>query len=278
MWNADEDGRTALLKEGSPSGGRAATGGGMFQEYAAEFIRLRSVASARIQAIREANAAAPGREELRAAEKAIDEMESNRRQVQVQLRLELSSSAGTAKQEWEQRLQEWSKEVKSLRDQLEGLNEATSRRALNLDYGGGSSTSAAERRLAMQSTEMLERSSAKLEEAKRQAFESEAIGEGVMSDLSAQRETILHVRDSMRTIGTELTQARRSLDRMIQMAQRNRVQTLAIAAVLLLGLAFWALCVLGLPLKWTLLLAVAVIFLGAGVIAVRRRLATGSWQ
>eukprot|EP00930_Biecheleria_cincta_P048164 TRINITY_DN33512_c0_g1_i1.p1 TRINITY_DN33512_c0_g1~~TRINITY_DN33512_c0_g1_i1.p1 ORF type:complete len:292 (+),score=68.69 TRINITY_DN33512_c0_g1_i1:52-876(+) len=267
MWQAEEDGRTALLTAGAGAG----QAGGVLEEHAAEFVRLRGEARNRVQAVREG---CGGREDVKAAEKAIDELESNRRQVQVQLKLELSGVAGTTRQEWDQRLSEWAKEVRAIREELDSVQ---SRRSLNLGSVGGAHASA-ERSSAMHSTEMMERSSAQLQEAKRLALESEQVSAGVLSDLAAQRDNILNVRGNMRTIGTELGQARRSLDRMLALAQRNRTMTIFIAVTFALGLSFWALCVLGLPLKTTLLLALATVLLLAAALTLRRRLKTGRWE
>merc|ERR1719401_2625494 len=152
-------------------------------------------------------------------------MESNRRQVQVQLRLDLS--------------------------------------------GAPDSASRAGRNSESQSTEMLERSSRQLEEAARQALETEEVSMGVMEDLSTQRDVITNVRRNMRTIGTELSSARQSLTRMLHRAQQNRLVTLVICAVLGLGLTVWVLCFLGLPMKTTLLIAVGIVCLAAAVAAIR---------
>eukprot|EP00931_Biecheleriopsis_adriatica_P034828 TRINITY_DN20097_c0_g1_i2.p1 TRINITY_DN20097_c0_g1~~TRINITY_DN20097_c0_g1_i2.p1 ORF type:complete len:252 (-),score=61.26 TRINITY_DN20097_c0_g1_i2:165-920(-) len=246
MWQAEEDGRTALLK-----GGTGAATGGVLEEYASEFMRLRAVATSRLQAVQESGGAVSA-EEVKASEAAIDE-------------------------EWEQRVQEWSREVKSLREQLGTLKEASNRRALNLG-GSGSSAGAAERRSAVQATEMMERSSSKLQDAIRVSLETEEVSQGVVSDLAAQRETILRTRSNMRTIDTELSQARQSLGRMLAMAQRNRTMTLAIAAIFALGLSFWALCAFGLPLKTTLILAIGVLLLLSAAFLVRRRMQTGHWS
>merc|ERR1712217_554119 len=99
-----------------------------------------------------------------------------------------------------------------------------------------------EHRSAMNSTEMMEKSTRTLEEATRRAIESEGIGDGVLSDLVSQRETIQNMKNNMKTVDSELTGARQALGRMIAMAERNRLVTMVIASILGLGLAFWALC------------------------------------
>lgn len=273
MWAAEDDGRSGLLKADYCE---APACSGPLQEYSAEFARLRTVAQTKLQALRETTHGRDGAwaEDARAAERALEVMESNRRQVQVQLRLELTGTDANARKEWDQRLQEWSREVAALRGQLEEAREAHSRQALGLHSGSGVEARAftAEHRSAMKSTEMLERSSQKLEEAKRAALESEEVGSGVLSDLSGQRETILHMRDNMRTVDTELSSARQAIGRLFATAQRNRLVTIVIATVLGIGLSFWGLCFLGLPLKWTLVLAFAVVVLVGAICFVRRRL------
>eukprot|EP00439_Symbiodinium_sp_Y106_P070163 s492_g12.t1 len=255
-----EDGRTALLQ---PSGF-----GGVMEEYASEFMRLRGDALARLQSLKESPS--PGK--TKSVEKAIDDMESNWRQIQVQLRLGLSG-AGSSR-EWEPRVKEWGNEVKAMRKELDSVQEEFNRRSLNL----GSTAAGFERAGALQATELMDRSSAKLADAKRVALETEEVSQGVLNDLAAQRETIMSVRGNVRTIDSELTSARRSLDRMISVAQRDKMATIVIATVFALGLSFWALCALGLPLKQTLLLAsLVVLCLGAGL-TVRRRMRSGRWE
>ncbi|CAJ1353430.1 unnamed protein product, partial [Effrenium voratum] len=235
--------------------------------YASEFMRLRGSALASLQSVKES----PQADRMKAAEKAVADMESNWRQIQVQIRLGLSGTPGS--REWEDRVKQWGTEVRSLRQELDAVLEQQNRRSLNLGASAG-----AERGSAAQATEMMDRSCAKLQEAKRVALETEEVSQGVLSDLAAQRETILSVRGNVRTIDTELTQARRSLDRMIALAQRNRMATLVIAAVFALGLSFWALCVLGLSLQSTLLLAIGMVILLTAALVIRRRLQTGRWE
>jgi len=275
MWQPQldgKDGRKALLKDDQSS---AQPIGGVLQDYSTEFLRLRGVAAAQLQAMRETLGSSSWADETKAVERALEEMESNRRQVQVQLRLELSGSAGSARQEWDQRLQEWGREITTLRAQLDEVRNANGRRALRLSGGDverGSGNFTAQHESAMQSTELLERSSHKLEDARRLALETEDIGQGVLADLAAQRETILHTLESTRTIGSELNAARQTLNRLIATAQRNRLITLVVSAVLCLGLCFWALAILKLPLKWNLGLAALAVVLIAACITIRSKL------
>ncbi|CAK8999529.1 Vesicle transport v-SNARE 12 (AtVTI12) (Vesicle soluble NSF attachment protein receptor VTI1b) (AtVTI1b) (Vesicle transport v-SNARE protein VTI1b) [Durusdinium trenchii] len=232
-------------------------------EYASEFVRLREVAISKIQAAKDSP---DSPEQVKSAVLAVVAMEQNWRQINVQLRLGLSGASGLDDQ-----VKSWGQEVKHMRRDLDAIVEERNRRSLNL----GSSI---ERGSALQATEMMDRSSQKLKEAKRVALETEEVGQGVLADLEAQRETILHVRDNVRTIDSELTQARRSLDRMIALAQRNRMATLIIASVFSLGLAFWLACFLGLSLQKTLLCAIALVLTLVLGLTVRRRLRTGRWE
>jgi len=267
MWQAEEDGRLSLLKN---DGVGSTPTGSALNEYANEFSRLRGVAAMRLKSLREGDN--PGPDAVRSVERALEEMETNRRQVRVQLRLELSNAAGGAKQEWDQRLQEWSREVAALKFQLEECTKDNCRESLQLSGTRAAAAHCPERQDAMRSTEMLERSSSQLNEARRMALETEDVGQGVLSDLAAQRETIQHMRSSMSTIDAELSAARQSLNRLIAAAQRNRLVTLIISAVLAVGLAFWAVCILQLPLKTTLYLAVGLVALAAAFFTVRRQL------
>mmetsp|Transcript_111818 Transcript_111818/g.280101 ORF Transcript_111818/g.280101 Transcript_111818/m.280101 type:complete len:296 (+) Transcript_111818:134-1021(+) len=278
MWQAEEDGRRSLLRE--EAAGVASTPSpdqGMLQDYSAEFSRLRGVAATKVAALKNAVGGSSWAEDARAAERALQAMETNRRQVQVQLRLELSGAAGSARQEWDKRLQEWAREVASFRGELEAAREQHNRQNLRLDgrevvAGGVDAASRSSRQSALQSTELMERGTQQLQEAVRQALETEVISNEVMDDLSSQRESISGIRGKMRTIGTELSQARQSLGRMLQRAQQNRLITLVICAVLGFALAFWALCFFGLPLKYTLMLAAATLVLCAAGIVLRSRL------
>lgn len=230
---------------------------GMLQDYVTVISRLRIDAAKELVEIQKNSAAGTGQ-----MERILQEMEMNRRQAQIQVR-ELPS--GAERQKWERRLQDWGAEVTRIRGQVKGAKETQQREALGLDREGFQQNLAAANQ-AMQSTELLAQTSKKLQEAKQQALECEDIGTGVLSDLAAQRETILNVRGNMQTLSSELTSARRALERMISHAQRNRLFSMVICFILLLGLSVWGLCILGLPLKTTVLLAVGVVvFSGAAI-------------
>eukprot|EP00435_Cladocopium_sp_Y103_P072444 s83_g40.t1 len=155
-----EDGRTALLDRGGPGG---------FDEYAAEFERLRGIARAALDSLQ----AQPSSERAQAAQRAVAEMESNWRQIQLQHRLELSGVQRGRR--WDDWAGGWDEEVKTMRSQLESEVQALNRRALFTPSSSSSSavSAAAERSSAAAATEMMDRSSAKLTEAKRLALESE---------------------------------------------------------------------------------------------------------
>lgn len=268
------DGRQALLKEDGGAGGAGAEAGDALQEDSTEFHELRAQAATRLQVLRECGGGAVAssfNDEAKAVEKALEKMEQIRRQVQVRIKLEIGGA--TQRQEWEQRLRQWAQEASGLRSQLGQAREARARDSLFLrgaDAGGGGVPSHAQQ-MSSQSTEMLDLATRRLEEAKIQALESEDIGTGLLGDLATQRETILRARGNMRTVGFELSSARRSLDNMLMMAQRNRIMTNVIAASMGLGLFFWALSALQLDVKHTLVLSVAALLLSTGSCILYRR-------
>lgn len=261
----ENEGRRSLLHSGG--GGDAAGGGGMLQDFITEFSKQRTIVVTRLQTMRDPSCSS-WQEEARTAEKALEEMESTRRQVQVQLRLELSGTAGSEKQQWDSRLQDWSKEAASLRGELASVREEQGRRALL-----GTGLQASQRSSAMQSTDLLAQSSKRLEECKMQALETEEISQGILSDLHSQRETILHMRGNMGIVSSELSSAAGTLNRLIRGAERKKLLTYLVAFMLSLGLTVWALSTFGgLSLSATIGVAVVIVFLTAVAVVVRQRL------
>merc|ERR1719174_2894545 len=107
----------------------------------------------------------------------------------------------------------------------------------------------------MQSTDLLDQSTKRIEEAKMQALETEEISLGILSDLHSQRETILHMRGNMGIVGSELKAAAGSLNRLISGAERKKLITYVVAFLLALGLTVWLLSSWGLSLTKTILVA-----------------------
>ena len=64
-----------------------------------------------------------------------------------------------------------------------------------------------------------------LQQARQQALEAEEVADGVMTNLSTQRDVVNKMKANMRTIGAELSSARQSIGRMLQRAQQNRLVT-----------------------------------------------------
>ena len=55
-----------------------------------------------------------------------------------------------------------------------------------------------------------------LQQARQQALEAEEVADGVMTNLSTQRDVVNKMKANMRTIGAELSSARQSIGRMLQ--------------------------------------------------------------
>lgn len=231
----------------------AEAGGGLFKEHSAEYARNRLVVVGKLTDVRESRSGdAAG--DLKAAESALKEMEATRRQMQVQIKLELSGSSGS-RQAGEEKLKEWTRDTASLRTELENTRNEFSRKQLGFGGGGGAGGHA-ERSAAKQSTEVLDQGLRRLQDAEREALEIEELGQGIMSDLASQRETILHARGNMGTIGFELSAARRSLDQLLSRASQNKMVTSGVFAMLAVGFMVYVLGFMGLDLKHTVLAAV----------------------
>jgi len=272
MWEEGKDGRRALL-----DGAGSELIRGPLREHAEEFARLRGLARDSLQAIQSEDLAgcASWAERAKSLDSTVEEMESTRRQVEVQLRLGLSG--GTAdRASWDARLAEWSREAKELRAELEKVKAGHSRRSLRLKTLGhdadGSPHEGPEWQRVSQATELLERGSQRLEEARRQLAESEEVSHGILGDLASQRETIIRVRDNMATVSAELSAAWRSLDRLTRASTRNQIVTSVVGFMLALGLTFWALAYLQLPLRLTLIIAVSLLVAVSTALLLYRRL------
>jgi chromosome segregation ATPase len=251
----------ALLKDGDDM-----SGGGMLQDFVTEFTKQRAIVVRRLQTLRDGDCST-WQEEVKAAEKALREMDSIRSQVRVQMRLELSGTTNSQKQHWDTRLQDWENETRTFRAELTSTNEEQSRRSLL-----GSGLQASQRASAMSSTELLQESTKKLEDIKMQALETEEISMGILSDLHSQRETILNMRSNMGIVGSELSSAARSLTRLIRGAQQKQMLTYLVAFVLMLGLTMGLLSYLGFSWIKTLMVAGGIVIVSLAGLVARQRL------
>lgn len=276
MWSSPdvEDGHVALLKDEGAETSR----GSMLSDNYAEYVRLRNIVEARLETL-QAGHCNGWNEEIKIADSALDEMESNCRKLQLQLSLELSGVNGNDSQMWEKKFRDCCNEVTIFRGELQVAKQVHARRDLRLPTDREMNVLPNyEKQMAQHSTEMLERCSQKLEAARSNAIECENMGTQVLNDLAAQRETILHARGNMGIVGVELNSARRTLGRMIHRAQQNQLLAAVIAIVLGFGLAVWAFCILGLPLKWTLLFSVILLVSSVAYVVLRNRRGSRRWQ
>merc|ERR1740129_327241 len=92
----------------------------------------------------------------------------------------------------------------------------------------------------LQASEQLQNSTLRLEQARRQALETEQIGLDVMADLRQQRETINSSRAGVSTIGSNVGVAKAYIDSITRRAKANKVITYVVLAFLLLvGVGTW---------------------------------------
>lgn len=231
--------------------GDAEAAGGLFKEYSVEYARNRLLVVGKLMDVREGRSA-DAAADLKASECALKELEAIKRQMQVQMKLELSGASGS-RQAGEEKLKEWTRDTASLRTELENTRNESSRNRLQL--GGAGAAAHAERAAAKNSTEVLDQGLQRLRDAEREALEIEELGQGIMSDLASQRDTILHARGNMGTIGFELSAAKRSLDTLLSRANQNKMVTTGVCALLAVGFMVYILGFMGLDLKHTVLAA-----------------------
>merc|ERR1740129_1808822 len=86
----------------------------------------------------------------------------------------------------------------------------------------------------LQASEQLQNSTLRLEQARRQALETEQIGLDVMNDLRQQRETINNSRAGVSTIGSNVGVAKAYIDSITRRAKANRIITYVVVLLMLI--------------------------------------------
>mmetsp|Transcript_36069 Transcript_36069/g.82840 ORF Transcript_36069/g.82840 Transcript_36069/m.82840 type:complete len:249 (-) Transcript_36069:51-797(-) len=164
---------------------------------------------------------------LKAAEKALKQMEFEARTLPTEQR----SVINPKMLRYRQQLQEQRKQVDSVQE--------THSRAILMggdDSQGGVvyGKSMQDRQRLMDSSDLMQQSTNKLRDARRQAAETEQIGADVMTDLRQQRETIMRTKRNVHEVGSNYGMAKQMLDAMTRRAAANRAVTMG--AMILMGI------------------------------------------
>lgn len=210
-----------------------------------------------------------------ATEKALEDIDTLRRRLKVQLRCELNDMPG-CREVWEGRLDSWNRDSASMRDEFNRIREERMRRGLSLPVNSAPAIAAggmsSDHYAAMQSTDRMEQGMRVLEESARLTAESEEIGQDLLMNLSEQRENMERLKANMGTVQSELSAAGRSVSRLLAHSEANQMLTASVAALFAVGLMVYFLGFLGLSLKGTVIAAVCSLLLMGLVVVARRRI------
>lgn len=170
-------------------------GSELFSSYEAELKLVQADLNQKLDQIPELNGesrkAAVGQ-----AERAIEEA----KEILDQMRIEKQNIPAPSKPKINTRFRNYESDIDAASRKLKSLSsdKASLFGSRYRDEPDGSSDAQNEQRQQLLSgTERLERSSGRLRESQRVALETEDIGRNVLADLSRQRETITHTRDTL---------------------------------------------------------------------------------
>ena len=185
-------------------------GSELFASYEADFKLVYTDITQKLDAIPEQTGEAR-KASIRAAERAVDEAD----EIVGQMSLEINNIPSTHKSKPRQRLRNYTTDLDSVRAALVRFGQNADRDALfgkragSAQGGGVQDAVAGQRQQLLAGTQSLERSSQRLRDSERIAYETETIGAGILGDLGRQRESILATHNT-------LNDSERYLDRSIK--------------------------------------------------------------
>ncbi|KAK9464565.1 vesicle transport v-SNARE protein N-terminus-domain-containing protein [Lipomyces arxii] len=180
-------------------------------------------------------AAEPRKAAIRAAERAIDEVD----EIIGQMAIELQNISSGSRAKLNSRLRGYRADLDRVkrdlklsadRQELFGARAAQSR-------GGPPSNdevSQDQRQQLLTGTDRLEASSQRLRDSQRLANETESIGAGILTDLRGQREQLVNSRNVLMEADTHVDKSMRTLRGMARRMITNRLITIGIVVVLII--------------------------------------------
>lgn len=228
---------------GAPSADMPVGASELFEEYETDLDRLLGDVATRLQSAAQAS-------DGRSAQNLVAEatkMCSGADQALKQMEMEANSLPPPTRSTLEPIIRERKAVLAERRKAVEEARQDADRRVLlcSSDADGPLGKSARDRERLLDADQKLNESSSRLEQARRQALETEQIGIDVLSDLHQQREVILRTRANVGEIGAQLGNARRMIDSMARRAAANRRIATAVMVFMLVMVAFAAYFIMG---------------------------------
>lgn len=217
----------------------------MFADYERDYARNRQELDDRLRAAEALLADAAQKSLSEAAQRAVradsalKQMEMEARSLPAETRAALSP-----------KLRKYREELVERRKAVEEAQRAASRRALLGDRRdedlekGSLGKSVRDRERLLGATDGLDQATKRLEQATREALETERIGIDVMSDLRQQREIILSIGANVGEVSENTGVAKKLLDSMMRRAMMNRMVTyvaVGVVALALIGAVYFTL-------------------------------------
>jgi len=168
-------------------------GSELFSNYEAELKLVQADLNQKLEQIPE-QSGEQRKASIRQAERALDEA----KELLDQMNLEKSNIPASTRQKVNQRFRNYQTDVDGLKRKLKSLSD--DRKALFGDRYTDDDPNDAQveqRQQLLSGTELLDRSSQRLQDSQRMALETEQIGAGTLADLHQQRQTIEHTRGTL---------------------------------------------------------------------------------
>ncbi|KXZ49317.1 hypothetical protein GPECTOR_22g911 [Gonium pectorale] len=151
--------------------------------------------------------------------------------------MEARSVAPERSRNLQNKVKEYKADLASLKEQLTkarstagDFESARAELGLGMDYA---SSSQAQRDRMLSGTAKLEQSNERLQTGKKLLAETEELGTGILANLAAQRETIIHSRDTLHGADDNISKARKILSNMSRVMLQNKLILIGVIAFLL---------------------------------------------
>ncbi|KAI1913800.1 t-SNARE VTI1 [Ophidiomyces ophidiicola] len=207
-------------------------GSELFSSYEAELKLVQADLNQKLDQIAE-SAGEERKSAIRQAERALDEAN----ELLDQMRIEKENIPSVSRSKINTRFRNFLSDIDEVKRKLKSLSD--DRKALFGDRyrdepEGVQDQHLAQRQQLLAGTERLGRSSARLQESRRIALETEDIGRNTLADLHTQRETIEHTRAGLLESEGYVDRSVKTLRGMARRMATNRIITIAIITVLVL--------------------------------------------
>ncbi|KAK2768469.1 hypothetical protein FQN54_000324 [Arachnomyces sp. PD_36] len=207
-------------------------GSELFSSYEAELKLVQADLNQKLDQISESTGE-QRKAAIRQAERSLDEAT----ELLDQMRIEKQNIPSASRSKVNVRFRNFSSDFDELKRKLKSLSD--DRKALFGDRYTDEPSNVHDQHLEqrqqlLSGTERLNRSSARLQESRRTALETEDIGRNTLADLHQQRETIEHTRAGILESEGYVDKSVKTLRGMARRMATNRVITIAIITVLVL--------------------------------------------